>query len=638
MGPRGIVRNMLLESKGLYLCEALSRRDFDSFVGLLKDLYYAVSVNNEVDVNEGRERAFVMRRLYGVAYLSTAAAPNDMPMVMDQGSYEDYYPVLRDAKYSLWVLARARHSYKVLLRAIQTGDYTEFMAVNRDNFGVFGLDPMNSNEFKCRRILDGVSGVNINDYKSFAELAVGVSLASKRMGMYLPLEDGYEDAAGVLLGLGNVERDSLLFVDSEDLDSAIDSSDVISQIGNADRDFVLGYIEWLVEPKYFAVVVCSYEGAKGHGEGTDWCTRFGEEGRHTEAYLGVGPLFVVYAHKDFETPPAVHRGIEVGGFRRICQISFAADGSLRDVKDCANKVIDGAKLSDMELSVFIRILDENSKVLRGSYVPPVKSGERTIEVFGRDVTFSGAGIVNNNDIQYIKFSNDDVAPNVLSIPDSIMPLMPLLIEPDFWGYNSLFGELGGLNLEQDSTEKSVQFEENPFVTSDMYMFINPLEYLASWLFFRAILRYYSLDEAYANDHIVAVIGNYCVPLSSRSDLFNIFTGYSSDRWNVVNGWNRSGDGMELLGIGLLSLNSDVADVYGLEYVSSLHRLDIMGLSEDVMGGDTVGVNYLLYLNKKIGAWRYVDRDKDRYSAGDIEMSERYSEILGDYRSSFGSGV
>ncbi len=402
MGVRSVIR-------GVYgfFDEGIRRKDFDSTHGLLLRCY-----GGGIGVaSDARKNA-----LYALNYYLEVSGGVQLEVYYprDESDVDEFegrillglYNAFNESKYSVWVLARVRDLCRAYLGGSMYGKLCE------KNLGILDLDDAAIWGSNFGGTVSGSRGYGIlslvgdvGRYKTFGEMLGRFRSEEIRRDMerYVGLPDGMDEIGSYLVDFGDVDRDRFIEVGSELLmdhlpESYFDGKDAI--VAFSGQDFWDGYVRWLVEPKYCAVAVCSYEGAAKHGEDTNWCTRFGGEGEHTGDYLDVGPLFVVYANEELAVPPGVASGIDVGrGMVRLCQVCWRSNGTLREVKDVKNANISADKLEGMYLGCFISALRVASEDVIREYEPEENPyvGEAEPEVYvssdrwGQEIVVTVAG-------------------------------------------------------------------------------------------------------------------------------------------------------------------------------------------------------------------------------------------------------
>ncbi len=245
-----------------------------------------------------------------------------------------------------------------------------------------------------------IPGFDVNRIGSLDELVTSVNVY--HMQVYVeenlpPLPDLSESDIDTIADMGDPVTDEAFFIDSEQLAEYIDVKPYYETFG--EEEGARQYAE-ATRPRYFAVMAASHAGCKTHGEDTQWCTRFGEEGEHTLDYLRDAPVFIIFCNESLQPPSGVDAGTDHGveeyGIKKIAQAFWRRVPASRwdeMVMDVEDRTMGVEVLTEMLMKPFLIALEEASRDARADFTPledesTEDATETVTDLWGREYVFS----------------------------------------------------------------------------------------------------------------------------------------------------------------------------------------------------------------------------------------------------------
>lgn len=426
MSTHNIIKSILLERDGVFqIDEGIQRPQVTKVYNQLVDLYKG---SNPDPVASAFKTALSVLELSKTEYKSAdiEALWNNYASAADKQSSLDYslYFVAGKTKHATWLLKRLSE----VISAVKTTRYVnlyKYEANKKD--GGYMSDPrrgelnaqfeqavevLNANQGITKQLVGGFykttsikedlsefpDNVDISQFKSLSEVSSFMEeyRVTQIFSSLVPIVGLTEEDAASVVRLGNQTMDKVIQVSQEELSEANEASNTEPFW----KDFGQGkyydkFLEALRNTYYFAVMVRSYAGCKGHGEGIDWCTKHGEDGNSTDNYITKNPLFVIYADKQTNVRRfGLPKGVPVDKFQKVAQVfydpenspEYGDQGLIMDVDD---KEISEEALQKSLLKPFLFALFDKTQDYRENYefTDPTKTAS-VKDKFGMTYTFN----------------------------------------------------------------------------------------------------------------------------------------------------------------------------------------------------------------------------------------------------------
>lgn len=396
MNRHRLVRRLLCERSGFQLiAEGATEAQFNKVAKLLRKSGFS----DERDV---------VRILYKLGQMDPSF---QNPDELDMRSVQD---AVANAKYTTWTFKRMAEYLKALasrrwLDAQPDPPQEQLAAANatieaNEILGDVMMRPKETvkgyrDVYHALSAAQRIPGFDVNRMGSLAELVESVNVY--HMQVYVeknlpPLPDLSESDIETIADMGDPGTDEAFYIDSEQIAEHIDPKPYYETFG--EEEGARQYAE-ATRPRYFAVMAASHAGCKTHGEDTQWCTRFGEEGEHTMDYLRDAPVFIIFCNENLQPPSGVDSGTDSGveeyGIKKIAQAFWrSVPGSQWNemVMDVDDKTISPEALVEMLMKPFLLALEEASRDARLDFYPPEDTRSQTVtDSWGRTYTFHQDG-------------------------------------------------------------------------------------------------------------------------------------------------------------------------------------------------------------------------------------------------------